>query len=183
MPEIAGGSVSSPTIGVATPLAGAPAHARVIIFRLFGLVGWQNYQFGGPVCTFGSPQKAKTTFRALKMGRRMRRALGFRADEAQKRVHAKRCDSSNAAKTSGVPAHRLKIPDSRPPNRDLAARSELGSCPDYRNRPPSQQIRGYFTSVTSEIVGVRLSCVRLSMQILSVVCLCVCWAAKSRWWL
>ena len=36
VPEIAGGSVSSPTIGVATPLAGAPAHARVIILPLRG---------------------------------------------------------------------------------------------------------------------------------------------------
>ena len=111
MPEIAGGSVSSPRFAVATTHRGAPAHARVIIFRLFGLVG---VAFAGSECTFVVAKPAKTTFRALKMGRRMRRALGFRADEAEKRVHTKRCDSSIAAKTRGCGAHPLKFLEKRP---------------------------------------------------------------------
>jgi hypothetical protein len=57
--RFAGGSFSSPTIGVATPLAGALAHARVIIFRLKCL--------SGRVSPFAKQQK--TRFHAPKSAR------------------------------------------------------------------------------------------------------------------
>ena len=86
-------------------------------------------------------QTAKTTFRALKKAHRLRRALGLKPDAAHFWVQRKRCDSSNAAKTNGVPAHRLK---SRP--RGQKKSPLLGEppprWPSFSPKVPSFGVRG-----------------------------------------
>ena len=113
-PLIAGGSVSSPRIAVATTHRGALAHARVIIFSVIAGVAAKSRL----CCKFCHPkldvEQQKTTFRAPNLTHRLRRALRFRADEAEKRVQRKRCDSSNAAETKGGPAHPVKSIKKRP---------------------------------------------------------------------
>jgi hypothetical protein len=95
VPEIAGGSFSSPTIGVATPLAGALAHARVIILQP------RTACLCVLSCAFAlkwacrCPSSSKTTFRAVKKGLRVA-IVALKPHFSEKRVHDKRCDSCEA---------------------------------------------------------------------------------------
>ena len=62
---------------------------------------------------------AKTTFRAPKLDRRFNTGATLRGDEAQKRVHTKRCDSQEPNETKG----QMENPAPEPEKRGVVAKT------------------------------------------------------------